>query len=402
MDNIQEKSFQLLCEIDEICKNNDIKYFLSPGTARQAFLYEGFLTGNVTANIIMSPEDMNKFSDLIDEKERSVETLCSNIRFPEFAARYVNENSTYIQLQRGSDYKNRGISVGIIPLRNEPDRFKNKMTAFLENGWECNGFRFTKKLRPGNIISFATVRMMIIIIGRRRLSRWLYKLLSNSYVNKNGHKNENKVFIRSFKKKRKYFDKGLFENVGEITFEGREFPVPADIKEYFKEAFGTSWFIKSDNAVEKSEKIIQIANVPYNEFEKFADERGYNLNKLFKKQRNHLIDAVFVFRHFSNTKRVWDVAKRSGDRLRYYEEFSANREIIHNLYQNQKYEELDRLFAQHEADVRYYHNLGLGFCVCKEFFDIQCRLLELRGEKDFVDELRQMIPKKHLEPIKEI
>ena len=61
MDLVQEKYFQLLCEIDEICKSNKIGYYLSGRTALCAYV-TGEMVGQETTPVVMlKVDDVKKF-----------------------------------------------------------------------------------------------------------------------------------------------------------------------------------------------------------------------------------------------------------------------------------------------------------------------------------------------------
>ena len=61
MDRIREMELELLTEIDRICKENGIAYFLSAGTMLGAVRHQGFIPWDDDVDIGMLPEDYEKF-----------------------------------------------------------------------------------------------------------------------------------------------------------------------------------------------------------------------------------------------------------------------------------------------------------------------------------------------------
>ena len=93
------------------------------------------------------------------------------------------------------------------------------------------------------------------------------------------------------------------------------------------------------------------------------------------------------------------MAKRSGDRLNLYEELQEKREIIQNLYARKNFKKLAVIFARHEAKTKFYLKNQLGFCVGREYFNIQCDIIRYKGRKDIVEKLMKLIPPEHYDPI---
>lgn len=61
---IQLKILDILVEIDRICKNNDIKYYLAYGTAIGAVRHKGFIPWDDDADIFMFKNEYEKFIDV--------------------------------------------------------------------------------------------------------------------------------------------------------------------------------------------------------------------------------------------------------------------------------------------------------------------------------------------------
>lgn len=397
MDLIQEKALELLIEFDSICKEQNLVYCLGPRTAAQALLHKGF-TGQFTdIEVCMPVKDCLAFINYIEKTKnetRSVEYMGNSKNYAAYCVDYVNEETTYINLKRGTDYSHYGIGITIQMIRDDTG---NKWLAFLETGWENNGYRLTNKAQLSHIAAFGTVRLMMLA-GKKHLAKKLFYKFSSQY----GSCQSSKKFIRIFKRKRKYFEPDFFEDMSRIEFEKTWFPVPKQTEEYLVTFFGPGWRETIENASSSSASIIKMAEVPYRTYLAHLEQCGQPLKKIFSKQRKSFLSGIFAFRHFRSKDKAWDIACRSGDRLNFYEEFQARREQINNLHMNKAYDELDQIFAEHEKKTKYYLNNNLGLCVSKEILDLQCELLENRGETEVVRQLKSLVPKEHMAPLKSV
>ena len=60
MTDIQTKLMELLVEIGDICRRENIRFFLAESTALGAFKNGGFLKGDVDATIAMTADNAQK------------------------------------------------------------------------------------------------------------------------------------------------------------------------------------------------------------------------------------------------------------------------------------------------------------------------------------------------------
>lgn len=395
MNAVQEKCLELLKEFDGICRENGLMYCLSPRLAAEGILYGGFGPNSFEPEVYMPVDDANAFIKIIENSQdetRSVEYMGNSKNYLDFSVRYVNEETTLINLNRGTDYSHYGINISIKMIRKPVE---NKWAAFLEAGWECNGYRFFRKFRASYLAAFAVVRVMMLA-GRSGLAKRLFRKFSAVY---GGAAKGNETFVRLFKKQRNFFSCGMFDEVQLVSYEDMQLPVPAELETYLVDYFGPGWQEVVLNRTVDPAKWVQMADVPYGEYLKRLEETGQPIKEVFREQRKSFLSGIFAFRHLKAKNKAWIVACRSGDRLRFYEEFQSKKEKINNLHMNKAYDELDEIFAEHERKVKYYLKNNLGLCVSQEIMDLQCELLINRGEEDVVKQWKQLVPEEHKKPI---
>ncbi|MEG2323582.1 MAG: hypothetical protein RSA73_07985 [Anaerovoracaceae bacterium] len=395
MNEIQEKANDLLIEFDSICRENNIEYCLDPKTAGRAFVYERFIRSFASISVVMTVEDCLRFKDIVETSsmvDREIEYMGNSDRYNSFDFSYVDKSTTYIAVKRGNDFQKHGVRITIVPIRKN---VKKRWLTLLETGWEKNGYSRATQFTVGNLMAIGIIKIMMIM-GRKNLTKMLFSKLCTAY---SGAK-ESDVFVRPFKTNRTYFEKGFFENKGVASLEENQYPVPKDLDTYLLDALGESWESKIKKPSRIESRLITMANVPYEKYLKNMEMRGLSLETIFNEERKNSWTRFLSRRYLRAQLDTWDLACRSGDRLEFYEEFSKKQELIQNLYDNEDFEALDEIFKIHEKKTKYYLSKGLGLCVSKEIFELQCELLLRRGEDEVVERLRKIVPAEHMVPIK--
>lgn len=396
MNSIQQKTFELLTEVDNICQDNNIIYYLNARTTAMAIIGKGFINNDSRVGVLMTPNNVKKFISIIENgnyKHRSIEYMCNYKKHLGFNVNYVNDDTTYYDLRRGYDFSHNGIRITINIIRQDkPD----VALATIEHGLEVGGYRLTRTINLSTMICFC-IATGLKIFGRKRLNNFYFNRACKKYSTTK----HSRTFIRPFKQRKKYLDDGIFDEHTRIEFENSNFNAPLRTNDFLINYYGANWKEIICNSNFNNERIVKITDMPYKDFQEAIKEFDIDINHVMQEQRKSFTDAIFSYKYMHNKKMSWIIAKRSGDRLDIYEKLMAKRELIYNLLSNKSYDELDVIFAENEQCIRHYYKYGLGFCVCKEFFDIQCDLLERRGQYKFVKKIKKIIPKEHLKPIVE-
>lgn len=398
LNSIEKKALDLLIEFRELCYENNLKFFLGPRMTALADCFGGFGRVFRIPDICMPLEDALSFISIIEKKDlkdRAIYYMGNNSCYSSFSACYVNENTTFIEINQGDNYSKHGVRIKIEFLRPE---INGKIASVLETGWESNGFRMLKKRDFKMNAGRRVIKVFQWLYGEKAAGK-MFDYFVKQYSGKKKHNINADVFLKRMKHKRVVFRKELFENAALAEFEGEMFPVPDNRIEYVESVLGYHWRNKIHNEEQKSRNIFAY-NVPYrvviDEFEK----KGKSLSEdIFDKKKESLNYSIKNRDIFDSKKNAWALARCSGDRLRQYEILRAQWDTICRLREEKKYDELYEIFREYDQKTKMYLKKNIGMCASKEILDIECELLEYNGEKKIAEELIRLAPKEHYAPL---
>lgn len=260
----QLRMLNILKEVDRICKNNNINYWLSDGTCLGAVRHKGFIPWDDDIDIAMMPEDYEKFLKIAPKE------LCSENYFlhtkntdPNMAlnsAKVRDRKSLFIdECEIENEKYHQGIYIDIFPM------------AYLKN---IN--IFTQKL-----FSIITkVKDLNPYAGNKRKQKLILKYLGVILICK-------KISTIFFAKEKTqeigyrylYSQIQRLENIfplSEIEFEGYKFPCPNNVDLYLKELYGDTYM----NLPPEKDRVWHAKEIRLNEkcyFEKELERTGKGL-----------------------------------------------------------------------------------------------------------------------------
>ncbi|MBQ8783190.1 MAG: LicD family protein [Clostridia bacterium] len=123
MNELQKKELEILLEIDRVCKENNIKYFLSSGTMLGAVRHNGFIPWDDDVDIIMPIEEYWKFSSVAQSalrKDFFFQSTDTDLWYRAYSKVRYN-NTTMIETSYNNIGFHQGVWVDIFPIIGIPD-----------------------------------------------------------------------------------------------------------------------------------------------------------------------------------------------------------------------------------------------------------------------------------------
>lgn len=241
MDRIRELELSILEEIDTLCKDYGINYFLAAGTLLGAVRHKGFIPWDDDVDIGMLPEDYEKFLG-----------VCSNVLDVEFGYQNVSTESTShyihdkIRLKSSffsTKYSDRyrmlnGVYIDVfVYYKTSNNKFFQKLhikqIALLR---KAIGIRWAIRKKPSRLYNIA------FTISHWFPAKWYDKYYRHVLMKYNRRKSSKYRVDGGFNlEKVGAFPDEWFHGTQEAEFCGRKFPIPVHYKEYLTHWFGPNY-----------------------------------------------------------------------------------------------------------------------------------------------------------------
>lgn len=376
----------LLKEIDEICRKHQIEYFLSPRLTLCAVERQPFPQNPLFGVVLMKVSEMERFRQVIENdprEKRALESMKNHKWFPGFYMRYENTDTVCINLDTARDYAYPGLGVNIYPLRTKvTSKAKRRRNNLQELGWQelCNAYSRDKSTKA--VLSKFLVRMGCCIGGQQMQAARMYDSFCKNQQDPNAQK-----YILKRKKQTTVYPAEIFQETKEVTLEGETFLAPCDIEKYLTISYGADYkSVKESRYVVPTQMIVS-ARVSYTQvwkeagdFEKYCRNRRKSVRKLIKSRR---------LKDYFNE--CWQYVEFCGRRMNLGVSYAKRKDYIKNLYKNEDYITLEKVFRPYFKMMQKSLEKGEVFAEDAEILDIYLDVLEKTGKTGQREKLRTMI-----------
>ena len=345
MNKKQKVILSLLQEIDEICRRNKIEYYLSPRLTLCAVEGHPFPQNPMFGVVLMKTADMERFRLAVDEdprEKRALESMKSHKWFSGFYLRYTNTDTLCLNLDNTRDYAFPGIGVSIFPLRTPAASVKaERRLSRDENAWTelCHINYADRNFRSR--VNRTIMRLQCMITGRQGQAAHLYDRLVRSCQQPGANK-----YILKRRKQTTIFPAEIFAQSKRVTLEGAELQVPAKTAEYLTISYGKNYKDAKEPRYVTPIALVVSARVSYTQFWK---ESG-NFEKYCKERMNLGVS------------------------------YEKQKDYIKNLYKNEDYMTLERVFRPYFKMMQKSLQKNELFAEDEEIFDIYVDVLEKTGK----------------------
>ncbi|MBR5273307.1 MAG: LicD family protein [Clostridia bacterium] len=225
--------FELLCELDRICKKHNIEYFLIAGTLLGAIRHGDFIPWDDDVDIALKRPDYDRLMQVIDSElgerfehvnphvDKRFFDAISKINYVESFMRTPTPEDEYYE-----NHHNR-VALDLFVLDNACDGFRFKLQLVLLKALYglAMAHRYKtdyKKYSFGEKIKVFVLSTIGRLFSTKRVMKW-YDKASLIASDKGEY-----CFISNdqFKNIAKRYKKTWFEGTSTVTIRGREFPAP--------------------------------------------------------------------------------------------------------------------------------------------------------------------------------
>ncbi len=225
---IQLRQLEILKYVDDVCKKNDIPYWLSSGTLIGAVRHAGFIPWDDDLDIEMLKPDFDKLCGILKAEPMAKFVLQTHDTDPEYVASFAKVRDVNSELFEdcGADrwYTYRGVYIDIFALVPSNSAFITRITGSLQ-------WRFLHSLAKLNNSRIRKIMTTIMYTLLHRLLFPILTFLTSIGVNGRLRQLHGSTFIKP------RFYKDIFPlKLG--VFEGLSFPIPNAADQYLRRIYG--------------------------------------------------------------------------------------------------------------------------------------------------------------------
>lgn len=218
----QLRMLEILLYVDKVCKEHNIRYWLSSGTLLGAVRHGGFIPWDDDLDIEMLREDYDKFIKVFPNNDDFVlQTHKTDKNYFRTFAKVRDLHSKISEFELDKYYKYRGLYVDVFSI----ERIPRPICRFYGGVFEVIG-RWRRKCGNSKVIWGALKVFQKIMLCSIPIVRPIFKIFTHELHHSYGS---------GFLKKRNIED---LLPLGQVEFEGYIFPAPQNTDQYLRKIYG--------------------------------------------------------------------------------------------------------------------------------------------------------------------
>lgn len=379
---------QLLAEIVDVCKDNNINLFAVTKDAVR--LAERDLRSKkvYAVDYAIFAKDYDRLILALESREdRKVESFYNNPHMPGTVLRYSDTTSLLYSPTEAGTFLCNGIHINLWPLIRRPSGgFRNKMINLMERLCEEKEMVKIKNYDFLGAIRQKTVILLWGVLGQRRTSQKLLQTIIRRSAAAKGPYTfhlPNAPIVTTTKEEIEGLPQVMVDEYGIKVFTRR-----TDIGRYYDNrrrmlddyslmSTYTSWpdFIaRTDSAmIPDRRRILKLLR---------AREQGY-------------------LRQLEEIREYWGLLQLSYERIMYHDMYSAHKNEYMKLYEQKEFEALDLKLADYINSLSFFAKRKQGLCFDVDLFEATLTALIEEGKYRLAERVLSYVKLEHMENVDE-
>lgn len=268
MQENQRVIFNLLKEIDEICKKYNITYYAAGGTTIGAARHKGFIPWDDDADIYMKRDEFYKFREAFKKenpKDRELGCLDDNPDYPGTIPRYIDTSTTNIARFNILGTCAAGVVIDIFildPIPSDAEAQRRQRNLFnVYSDFVMPYYSFSSRNDDDYLSLYQEYYDKADTIGYRKMLEELQEELFSF------PEEECDAYMLRWGSVPHVFSKSMFMEPVYLTFEGEKLPMPTLWYEYLVQLYGPEWMYLPPFVEDEGHLVVSNMNLPYKIYE---------------------------------------------------------------------------------------------------------------------------------------
>ncbi|MBQ2749116.1 MAG: LicD family protein [Clostridia bacterium] len=241
MTALQEKMLELVLEIDSICREHDIVYYLAGGSVLGAVRHRGYIPWDDDIDIMMTRQSFARFQEVCKTclpPNREIITQINTPCHTKVTIKYMDKTTSQFFRSQVLDTTGCGISLDIFildPLPRDPATKERHIAEYVVYNELLTPFFMVNDNLYKYVDLYNEYRDRMATQGREAVMDELYRHL---FVDEPA---ESDLYLYRWGQQHLIYDKTLFGNPRYLEFEGHSLPVPERTVDFLRATYGDTW-----------------------------------------------------------------------------------------------------------------------------------------------------------------